>query len=93
MGGVLHVAPGAPRAVQLEVRVQRASGQKAEIVRNGEIVATLDVSSDDATLSQALELTAGQWVHVRLRDAKGITAFANPIYARATAPSTAAAGR
>jgi hypothetical protein len=90
MGGVLRVAAGASTAVRLEVRVQNASGQKAEVVKNGEVVATLDVSSDDATLSQTLELTAGQWVHVRLRDAKGITAFANPIYARAATPATAA---
>jgi hypothetical protein len=90
MGGVLRVAPGAASAVRLEVRVQNASSQKAEVVRNGEVIATLDVSSDDATLSQAVELTAGQWVHVRLRDAKGITAFANPIYGRAASAPTSA---
>jgi hypothetical protein len=39
------------------------------------------VDAADKDLSYALTLTPGQWVHVRLRDAQGITAITNPIYA------------
>lgn len=87
MGGVATVAAASGTNLTLELRATRAAGQRAEIVRSGEVIATLDIAGDDATLTHAVTLGAGQWVHVRLRDAKGITAFTNPIYAHAPAKS------
>ncbi|MEO8481198.1 MAG: CehA/McbA family metallohydrolase [Acidobacteriota bacterium] len=81
MGGIVNVAKkGTP--VRLIVRAAGAAGQRAEIVRNGEVVATLTVATADQKVSHLLTMTPGQWVHVRLRDAAGITAFTNPVYAR-----------
>lgn len=85
MGGVVNVPEGgAP--VRLTVRVARAATQRVEIVRNGDVIATLRVDAADQRaeeLSYTLTMTPGQWVHLRVRDAQGITAFTNPIYARA----------
>jgi hypothetical protein len=81
MGGIVNVAPaGTP--VHLAAHAAGAAGQRAEIVRNGEVVATLRVDAPDQALSYTLTMAPGQWVHVRLRDAQGITAFTNPVYAR-----------
>jgi hypothetical protein len=81
MGGVVNVATaGTP--VRLVLHATGAAGQRAEIVRNGEVIATLMVDAADQQLSFTLPLVPGQWVHVRLRDEQGITAFTNPIYAR-----------
>jgi hypothetical protein len=97
MGGTLARGAGngqTDEPVRLRIEAAKAAGQRAEIVRNGEVVATVDVpvSAADAaaraTLDYSLSLAAGQWVHVRLRDAKGITAFTNPIYASKPAPKT-----
>ena len=74
--------PTAGTEVHLHVHTAGAAGQTAEIVRNGDVIATLKVDAADQDLSYALTLTPGQWVHVRLRDAQGITALTNPIYAR-----------
>ena len=68
--------------MRLALHVVGAPGQRAEIVRNGEVVATLMVETADEELSYSLTLAPAQWVHIRLRDAQGITAFTNPIYAR-----------
>ena len=68
--------------MRLALHVVGAPGQRAEIVRNGEVVATLMVETADEELSYSLTLAPDQWVHIRLRDAQGITAFTNPIYAR-----------
>ena len=81
MGGIVNVA-SAGTPVRLTVQAAAAAGQRAEIVRNGEVVATLMVDAADQQLSFTLTMTPGQWVHVRLRDAQGITAFTNPVYAR-----------
>lgn len=80
MGGSLHPAAGGP--LHLDLRVERAAGQKAEIVRNADVMTTIDVPSDASSLSYTLPVAAGQWVHVRLRDRTGITAFSNPIYVK-----------
>jgi hypothetical protein len=81
MGGTLKVA-NAGTSVRLTMRAVGAAAQRAEIVRDGEVVATLAVVTADEELSYTLTMTPGQWVHVRLRDAEGITAFTNPVYAR-----------
>ncbi|MEO7273771.1 MAG: CehA/McbA family metallohydrolase, partial [Vicinamibacterales bacterium] len=81
MGGAVNVA-AAGTPVRLRVHAAGAAGQRAEIVRNGEVVSTLAVDHGDQELSCTLTLAPGQWVHVRLRDAQGITAFTNPVYAR-----------
>jgi predicted metal-dependent phosphoesterase TrpH len=83
-GPILEVT-GAPASghnldVQLTMRIARAAGQSVEIVRNGEVVAMVRVDSADTTLTHVLSLGAGTWVHVRLRNDQGITAFSNPIY-------------
>jgi hypothetical protein len=81
MGGIVTVAKkGSP--VRLMVHAAGAAGQRAEIVRNGDVVATLIVDAADQELSYTLTMAPGQWVHVRLRDAQGIAAFTNPVYAR-----------
>jgi hypothetical protein len=80
MGGLVKVS-AAGTEVRLHVHAAGAAGQTAEIVRNGNVIATLKVDAADQELSYALTLTSGQWVHVRLRDAQGITAITNPIYA------------
>jgi len=79
-GGIVKVAT-AGTTVRLGVHAAGAAGQRAEIVRNGEVVTTLAVDAGDQELSCAVTLRPGQWVHVRLRDAQGITAFTNPLYA------------
>ena len=86
MGGIVRVPQTAAdgETVRLDMRIGKASGQDAEVVRNGAVIATLKVETNDATLSHTFTLAAGQWVHVRLRDASGVTAFTNPIYARGT---------
>lgn len=81
MGGIVTV-PTAGTEVHLHVHAASVASQTAEIARNGDVVATLTVDAADQELSYALTLTPGQWVHVRLRDAQGITAITNPIYAR-----------
>ena len=80
-GGIVNVSKnGTP--VRLIVHTAGAAGQRAEIVRNGEVVETMPVEADDQELSYTLTMAPGQWVHVRLRDAQGITAFTNPVYVR-----------
>ncbi|MEO7273505.1 MAG: CehA/McbA family metallohydrolase [Vicinamibacterales bacterium] len=81
MGGIVRVAAGGT-TVRLVVHATGAAGQRVEIVRNGEVVATLPVDAADQELPCSVSMTPGQWVHVRLRDAKGISAFTNPLYAR-----------
>ena len=80
MGGVLTPPPDGP--VTLRVHAARAAGQTLEIVRGGQLVIALPVENADATIEHDLQLARGQWVHVRLRDGSGITAFSNPVYAR-----------
>ena len=81
MGGIVDVvAAGTP--VRLAVHAAGAAGQRAEIVRNGDVIATLMVDAIDQQLPFTLTMAPGQWVHVVLRDAQGITAFTNPVYAR-----------
>ncbi len=81
MGGIVNVTKAGSR-VQLLLQAIGAAGQAAEVVRDGVVVATLMVTSADQEFSYALTMAPGQWVHVRLRDAEGITALTNPIYAR-----------
>jgi hypothetical protein len=81
MGGIVNVG-AAGTQVRLVVRAAEAAGQRAEIVRNGEVVTTLRVDSTDEEQSFTMTMTPGQWAHVVLRDAQGITAFTNPVYAR-----------
>lgn len=80
MGGVLRLTQ--KQDVRLDFRLERAAGQQIEVVRNGQVVASLRVATSASTLSYAIPVEVGQWVHVRLRDLEGVTAFTNPIYAR-----------
>lgn len=76
MGGVLAAAG----TVRLDMKIAHAAGQSVEIVRNGDVVGKLAAPADSSSLSSTVFLAAGQWVHVRLRDAMGMTAFSNPVY-------------
>jgi hypothetical protein len=80
MGGVLAV-PGSGE-VSLDVHATGASDQTLEILSNGVLVTTMPVRTADERLEHAMRLGPGDWVHVRLRDARGITAISNPIYVR-----------
>jgi predicted metal-dependent phosphoesterase TrpH len=81
MGGIVKVATaGTP--VRLAAHVGGAAGQRAEVVRSGEVVGKLMVDGADQQLSFTVTMTPGQWVHLRLRDAQGITAFTNPVYSK-----------
>lgn len=77
-GCSLASAPG----VSTCARAAGAPSQRAEIVRNGEVVTTLRLDSADEEQSFTVTMTPGQWAHVVLRDAQGMTAFTNPVYAR-----------
>lgn len=44
--------------------------------------ATFPIAGSPASLAPDLPVTPGDWVHIRLRDASGITAISNPVYAR-----------
>jgi hypothetical protein len=81
MGGIIRV-PAAGASVRLVIRTGEAAGQQLEIVRNGALVTTMTVDTADEERSYTLTLMPGQWVHVRLRDADGLTALTNPVYAR-----------
>jgi hypothetical protein len=80
MGGVVHAAAEVP--LRLDVKLERAARQMLEVIRSGVVVTTLDVADDRAALTCTLPVRPGQWVHVRLRDASGMTAFSNPVYIR-----------
>lgn len=80
MGGVLEVE--GQENVLLELHVRGAAGQTLEIVRKGQVVATQPVPTADARLTHTMELQRGDWVHVLLRDERGITAISNPVYVR-----------
>jgi hypothetical protein len=80
--------PNSDNDVRLTMKIGRAAGQRVELVRNGDVLTLLRADSADTTLIQVVTLGAGQWVHVRLRDADGITAFSNPIYGRSVAGSS-----
>jgi hypothetical protein len=82
MGSVMPATPstGRTRSVQLLLRVDNAAGQRVEVVRSGVVVETIPIETPAASLPCSLQVTAGQWVHVRVRDVNGLTAFGNPIY-------------
>ncbi len=80
MGEVLAV--GGAAVVALRIDTARAAGQTAELVRNGELVASVLVASSPASVTHSLALQPGDWVNFRLRDATGITAISNPVYIR-----------
>ena len=71
---------GRARSVRLHIRVDRAAGQRVEVVRSGEVVATIPIETASAELTHSMQVSTGQWVHLRVRDGAGLTAFGNPIY-------------
>ncbi len=80
MGGVLAVRTGA--VVALRSDTSRAAGQTAELVKNGELAASVPIASSPSSITHSLAMQPGDWVHLRLRDAAGVTAVSNPIYVR-----------
>lgn len=79
MGGTLDLRE--PAIVELRIETQGASGQNAEVVRSGEVIASIPLAGE-ATVRHSLWLGPGQWVNVRLRDDKGLSAISNPIFVR-----------
>lgn len=82
MGDSVYL-PAIGTAVRLDVKVKAGAGQQLQVVRQGVVVDTRPIESADQQLSVTVTMTPGQWVHAVLRDAAGITAVGNPIYARA----------
>lgn len=80
MGGTLDLDVAA--AVVLRIDTSRAAGQTAELVKNGELAASIPIASSPASITHSLAMQQGDWVHLRLRDATGVTAISNPIYVR-----------
>jgi hypothetical protein len=80
MGGTLAATPDV--TVALDVHVTRAVGQTLQVVRNGVLIGSVPVRGPDERLTQTVALTTRQWVHLLLRDARGLTAIANPVYRR-----------
>lgn len=78
MGGTLSVT--GQTSVTFEVRTERAQGQSAALVCGGAIVTTATVQTD--TLRLVHDVAPGDWCHVVLRDADGITAIGNPVFVR-----------
>jgi len=76
MGSVLAVGAGA--VVALRIDTSRAAGQTAELVKNGELGASAPIASSPASITHSLAMQPGDWVHLRLRDATGVTAISNP---------------
>lgn len=81
MGGTLRVI-GATDA-SLRIETTGAAGQHVEVVKNGEVIATLPGPTQASTLTVSVSVAPGNWINVRLRDDKGITAISNPVYIRA----------
>jgi predicted metal-dependent phosphoesterase TrpH len=80
MGGTLQTT-GAVEGV-LQVETKDAAGQDVEVVKNGEVVATHLVEGETSPLTVPVRVVPGDWVNVRLRDERGITAISNPVYVR-----------
>ncbi|MEZ5317192.1 MAG: CehA/McbA family metallohydrolase [Vicinamibacterales bacterium] len=81
MGEVVSCGSG---TVRFRVSATRASGQRVDVIRNGQpALATAPVlDGDDAMVAFDLAVRPGDWVRVNLRDADGITVVGNPIYLR-----------
>mgnify|MGYP003382522757 CR=1 FL=1 len=90
MGGVVTLSEAT--MVELRIDTQSALGQRAEVVRNGEVVASILI--DAAAVRHSLRLAPGQWVNVQLRDDNGLSAISNPVFVRPPQlrPATAASG-
>ena len=80
MGGIFKVS--GPGDVSLRIETAGSIGQQVEVVKNGDIVATSTLSAEAQTLTVPVRVDPGDWVNVRLRDDRGITAISNPVYIR-----------
>lgn len=83
MGAIVDVgASGA--TVRLSVAVGRAQGQLLEVWRDHQTapVERRSIDGEDAVIDVDLRLRPGGWAHVVLRDAAGLTAIGNPVFAR-----------
>ena len=80
MGGTLRLNELGEAILRIETA--GASGQQVEIVKNGEIVAAPTVPGEASTLTVPVRVEPGDWVNVRLRDDRGLTAISNPVYIR-----------
>jgi len=82
MGDELRLA--SPASVDFRVRVIGGAGQRVDVIRNGKVHALgpEPLASNDETLSVALDVAAGDWVRINVRDGEGLTVLGNPIYVR-----------
>ena len=82
MGDVLQLP--SPAAIVFRVRISGAAGQRVDVIRTGtvHVLGPDPLASNDETLTVTLNVSAGDWVRVNVRDAAGITLMGNPIYLR-----------
>ena len=84
MGDVVKME-SAQQKVAFNLQVNRAMGQRVEVIRNGVVVPEAvpqPIASVDAAIDFNVEVRRGDWVRVNLRDAAGTTLLSNPIYFR-----------
>ena len=79
MGETLEV--GTRTAARLRLRVTRADQQTLHVVANGRPLHMRRIGVESEVLIPA-SVAPGDWIHVLLRDERGITAISNPVYIR-----------
>lgn len=75
--------PNGRSRVDFQVVLTGALGQRVEVIRRGEArtdVLPLPVATNSETLAFSLEVGAGDWVRLNVRDGVGPTLMTNPIY-------------
>lgn len=81
MGDIVRLPQ--PARVELRVEVRGGSGQQVDVIRNGRVEgAPRRVASGDDVFMATVEVRAGDWVRINLRDGAGITVMGNPLYFR-----------
>jgi hypothetical protein len=71
------IAPGDLRVV---ANIDHAQGQDCEWLNRGAQIATQPIDTDHATLTIDVDGHPGDWVSVRVRDGRHVTAWSNAIY-------------
>ena len=84
MGDTVRLTAG-KTCLEFNAHVIGARGQRVTVIKNGEVNVDLvaaPLDSDDETVAFELEVAAGDWVRLNVRDDAGITVMTNPIYFR-----------
>jgi hypothetical protein len=66
--------------IRVVATIRRARAQHCEWIVRGRTVSTAAITSNDARLAIDLDLAAGDWVSVLVRQADRVTAWSNAIY-------------